>query len=82
MRAFVTLALLVITLPAKAAIVSETFVDRGRPLKLNQKVLLGEVQEVDGCLVVRSAKPGTNDNFGGHYISIGMLADALLAPGD
>jgi acyl-CoA thioesterase-1 len=82
MKAFLALAFLMITAPAAAAITTEAFIDNGRPLKLSREAMLGQTQAVEGCFVVRSAKPGANDEFGSHYISIGLLADALLAPGD
>ena len=77
-----TLVLLGITVAAKATVTSEAFVRSGQPLRLIRDVMLGEVQPGDGFLVVRSAQPGSDSRFGGHYISVGILADALLAPGD
>ena len=57
-------------------------IEKGQAVKLNQHELLGDQQNVDGTFALRSAKPGTSDEFGSHYISIGMLGDVILAPGD
>jgi len=57
-------------------------IEKGQAVKLNQHELLGDQQSIDGTFALRSAKPGTSDEFGSHYISIGMLGDVILAPGD
>ena len=61
---------------------TEKLVADGIPLKLRRQVLLGIEHPLDGCFAVRSATPGSVDEFGGHYLSIAMLADVILAPGD
>ncbi len=59
------------------------FVEGGKALRLNEHEMLGEEQKgVDGSFTLRSAKPGTADEFGSHYISLGLMGDAILAPGD
>ncbi len=59
------------------------FIEAGEALKLNAHERLGDEQKgVDGSFTVRSAKPGTADEFGSHYISVGLMGDAILAPGD
>ena len=57
-------------------------IKNGEALRLNDHELLGEEQKADGLFALRSAKPGTSDEFGSHYISIGALGDVILAPGD
>ena len=44
--------------------------------------MLGVVQAEKEYFGLRSAPPGTVDEFGSHYISIAMLADVIFAPGD
>jgi len=59
------------------------FVEDGKALKLNAHEMLGDERKgQDGAFVLRSAKPGTADEFGSHYISLGLMGDAILAPGD
>jgi len=59
------------------------FVDDGKALKINAHEMLGDEQKgIDGTFILRSAKPGTADEFGSHYISLGLMGDAILAPGD
>ncbi len=57
-------------------------IKNGEALRLNHHELLGEEQKMEGAYALRSAKPGTSDEFGSHYISIGTLGDVILAPGD
>ena len=61
---------------------TEELVKSGAPLKIRRQSLLGIEPAAQGVFVLRSAKPGTVDEFGSHYISIAMLADVILAPGD
>ncbi len=61
---------------------TEKLVENGAPLKLKRQALLGIEPPAQGVFTLRSAKPGTVDEFGSHYISIAMLADVILAPGD
>ena len=67
-----------------AASAAETIdlIKNGEALRLNYHELLGEEQKADGVFALRSAKPGTSDEFGSHYISIGAIGDVILAPGD
>lgn len=65
-----------------AQVTTQAFVENGQPTKLDKSALLGTTQTLDGCYVVHSAKPASADEFGAHYISIGLLADAVLAAGD
>lgn len=62
--------------------VAEKLIEKGKPLKLKRETMLGIEQSEEGCFALRSATPGTVNEFGGHYISIAMLADVILAPGD
>lgn len=62
--------------------VVQKLVERGKVLKLKRDIMLGVEQPVEGCFALRSAPPGTVDEFGSHYISIAMLADVIFAPGD
>lgn len=61
---------------------TEKLVDSGAPVKLRRQSLLGIEVAAQGVFALRSAEPGTVDEFGSHYISIAMLADVVLAPGD
>ncbi len=62
--------------------VVQKLVEQGKVLKLKRDIMLGVEQPVEGCFALRSAPPGTVDEFGSHYISIAMLADVIFAPGD
>ena len=81
--AFVSLVTPLMSGLVAAEPVTVKFVEAGKALKLNSHEMLGDEQKSeDGAFVLHSAKPGTADEFGSHYISLGLMGDAILAPGD
>ncbi|WP_298865635.1 SGNH/GDSL hydrolase family protein [uncultured Gimesia sp.] len=62
--------------------VVQKLIEKGKVLKLKRDTMLGVVQADKEYFGLRSAPPGTADEFGSHYISIAMLADVILEPGD